>query len=142
MPPRKKTPTTFDGWLGKIIDDESETHGGRPAIASWIDVSEQSVNRRARGEVAYLAREVEIIASHIGVPTAELVERALRRYGGPEKLIAEYGPQAGMSDAPDTVDELAKKREEKDLGSDFDEDDYASAANHDVEHDQDEPEQP
>ena len=104
MPPRKKTPTTFDGWLGKIIDDESETHGGRPAIASWIDVSEQSVNRRARGEVAYLAREVEIIASHIGVPTAELVERALRRYGGTEKLIAEYGPQDAVSDVASTVD--------------------------------------
>lgn len=106
MPPRKKTLTTFDEWLGKIIDDESETHGGRPAIASWIDVSEQSVNRRARGEVAYLAREVEIIASHIGVPTAELVERALRRYGGTEKLIAEYGPQGTVSDVASTVDAI------------------------------------
>ena len=103
MPLRKKNPTTFDGWLGKIIDDESETHGGRPAIASWIGVSEQSVNRRARGEVAYLAREVEIIALRLGVPMAEIVGRALTRYGGMEKLLAEYAVSEPAPTVEDNV---------------------------------------
>lgn len=92
MPPRKTTPTTFDGWLGKIIDDETSTHGGRPAVAAWIGVSEQSVNRRARGEVPYLAREVEIIGERAGFEVGEVVERALKKYGGMPKLLAEYDP--------------------------------------------------
>ena len=51
MPPRKKTPVTFDQWLGHVIDNEARARGGRAAIAGWIGTSEQSVNRRARGEV-------------------------------------------------------------------------------------------
>lgn len=90
MPP-KKQPVTFDAWLGKVIDDETVTRGGRAAVAAWIGVSEQSVNRRARGEVPYFAREVEIISHRVGVSTAEMVARALRGYGGMDKLIAEYG---------------------------------------------------
>lgn len=101
MPPRKKNPVTFDEWLGKIVDDETSTHGGRPAVARWLGASEQSVNRRARGEVAYLAREVEIIASRVGVSTAEIVSRALRGYGGIEKLLAEYA----VSEAEPTVED-------------------------------------
>lgn len=101
---KKIQPVSFDSWLGKVLDDEAAPHGGRPAIAEWIGVSEQSVNRRARGEVAYLAREVEIVAARIGVPTAELVERALARYGGMEKLLAEYGPKGdSMSDGAPIV---------------------------------------
>ena len=103
MSPRKKTPTTFDGWLGKIIDDESAPHGGRPAIASWIGASDQSVNRRARGEVAYLAREVEIIALRLGVPMAEIVDRALTRYGGMGKLLAEYAVSEPTPTVEDNV---------------------------------------
>ena len=102
MPPRKKNPTTFDGWLGRIIDNETDTEGGRAMVARWIGVSEQSVNRRARGEVPYLAREVEIIAAHIPPSAAELVERALRSYGGMAKLLAEY--ETVVSDDTDTVD--------------------------------------
>jgi len=101
MPPRKKNPVTFDEWLGKTIDDETSTHGGRAAVARWIGASEQSVNRRARGEVAYLAREVEIIANRIDIPTAELVSRALRGFGGIEKLLREYA----MSEAEPTVED-------------------------------------
>ena len=93
MPKKKKQPATFDGWLGKVIDDETETTG-RATVAEWIGVSEQSVNRRARGEVPYLAREVEIIAEKINIPTAELVGHALRRFGGIDKLLAEYGPKS------------------------------------------------
>ncbi len=106
MPPRKTTPTTFDGWLGKLIDDETSTLGGRPVVAGWIGVSEQSVNRRARGEVPYLAREVQIIAARAGFEVSDLVTRALTKYGGPngiEKLIAAYGPK--VSEAPDTVND-------------------------------------
>ena len=104
MPPRKKNPVTFDEWLGRIIDDETSTSGGRAAVASWIGASEQSVNRRARGEVAYLAREVQIIAARAGFDVDEIVNRALAKYGAGEdgmaKLIAEYA-----SDAPPTVED-------------------------------------
>lgn len=100
---KKIQPVSFDSWLGKVIDDEAAPHGGRAAIAEWIGVSEQSVNRRARGEVPYLAREVELVAQHIDVPTAELVERALARFGGIEKLIAEYGPNDPMSEVAPIV---------------------------------------
>ena len=103
MPPRKKNPVTFDEWLGKTIDDETSTHGGRAAVARWIGASEQSVNRRARGEVAYLAREVEIIANHIDIPTAELVSRALRSFGGIEKLLRAYAVSEAEPTVEDTI---------------------------------------
>ena len=95
MPPRKKTPVTFDQWLGHVIDNEARARGGRAAIAGWIGTSEQSVNRRARGEVPYLAREVEIIAERVGTPTATIVGEALRKYGGIGKLISEYEVSEG-----------------------------------------------
>ncbi|WP_336631794.1 MULTISPECIES: hypothetical protein [unclassified Microbacterium] len=101
MPPRKKNPVTFDEWLGKTIDDETNTRGGRVAVARWIGASPQSVNRRAQGKVPYLAREVEIIAGRIGIPTAELISRALRGYGGIEKLLTVYG----VSEAEPTVED-------------------------------------
>lgn len=141
--PKKKMPVSFDSWLGKVIDDETETHGGRRAIAAWIGVAEQSVNRRARGEVPYLAREVEIIASKVGVPTREIVDRALRGYGGMEKLVAEHGRMSAPSTTVD--DELARKRAKKDgkfLGEDFDESQVRRAANVDKEHERDEPSPP
>ena len=105
MPRKKQQPVTFDGWLGKVIDDETAAVG-RAVVAGWIGVSEQSVNRRARGEVPYLAREVEIIAKRVNVPTAELVDHALRRFGGIEKLLAEFAPtsdDAGNVTAADNV---------------------------------------
>ena len=98
MARKKNTPTTFDAWLGKVIDDEASTHGGRAAVARWIGVSEQSVNRRSRGEVPYLAREVEIVAEMTGVPTAELVGTALRRYGGIGRLLSEVAPTVSGED--------------------------------------------
>lgn len=87
--PKRKTPVTFDEWLGKVIDDETGPSGGRPAVAQWVGISEQSVNRRARGDVPYLVREVEVIAHRLGIETHELVDRALARFGGIEKLVAE-----------------------------------------------------
>ena len=36
MPPRKKTPVTFDQWLGHVIDNEARARVGRAAIAGWI----------------------------------------------------------------------------------------------------------
>ncbi len=92
--PKKKTPVTFDAWLGKIVDDETAAMGGRAAVASWIGASEQTVNRRGRGEAPYLAREITIVSEKTGVPAAELVQRALRGYGGIEKLIEEYAPKS------------------------------------------------
>lgn len=94
---KKTQPASFDSWLGKVIDDETAPHGGRAAVARWIGVSEQSVNRRARGEVAYLAREVKIIAHKIDVPASELVDRALARFGGIAKLLAEYAPMSDVA---------------------------------------------
>ena len=36
MPPRKKTPVTFDQWLGHVIDNEARARGGRAAIGAWV----------------------------------------------------------------------------------------------------------
>ena len=115
MPPRKN-PTSFDGWLGRIIDNETETHGGRPQVAAWLGISEQSVNRRARGESPYLAREVEVIAAKLNVPAHEIVGTAIKKYGGISKLLAEFGsidlragdmaPEPGVSDDAGTVDPI------------------------------------
>lgn len=119
MPPRKKNPVTFDEWLGKIIDDDTRTLGGRAAVASWIGVSEQSVNRRARGEVPYLAREVEIIAKRIPeTTTADLVQRALRMYGGIEKLLDEYAVSEAEPTVEDNVTYIGRVQPERQAADD------------------------
>lgn len=139
--PKQIKPVTFDAWLGKVIDDEARPHGGREAIASWIDVSEQSVNRRCQGKVPFLAREVELIAAHVHTDAAELVERALKKYGGIEKLIAEYA----VSEPVPTVDDLQRKRSEKNASENMGEQIdrlEPMAANHDPEHEHDQPLEP
>ena len=35
MPPRKKTPVTFDQWLGHVIDNEWNTDRGTRSVVVW-----------------------------------------------------------------------------------------------------------
>lgn len=138
--PAKKI-SQFDVKLGSVVAARRLKRGKmtQQELSDMSGVPLSNLQRREDGKNEFTVSEMERIAKALSTTPLSLVKEALDDYGGIDKLIAEY---VAVSDAPDTVDELAKKREEKDLGSDFDEDDYASAANHDVEHDQDEPEQP
>lgn len=134
--PKKKQPQTFDAWLGKVIDDEADARGGRVALAEWTGLSEQSINRRARGEVSYTVKELETIAARLGIPSGELVERALARFGGMEKLLAEHVSEAPVSlEAHRTRRTPAEMTEEEMEG-------LSNAANTDPDIDRDEPELP
>lgn len=46
------------------------------ALAGDLDVPERPLRRRLRGEVPWSVGEVAAIATHLGLPLAELIERA------------------------------------------------------------------
>lgn len=135
--PKKKLPQTFDAWLGKVIDDEAVAHGGRATLATWLGVSEQTINRRARGEVSYTVKDVHTIAAHLGIPASEIVERALSRYGGLDKLLAE-----SVSDLPPSLEAHRAKKKTPAEMTEEELEGLSNAANTDPEHEADEPELP
>lgn len=137
--PKKTTPRTFDGWLGRAIDHEADPVGGRSAIAEWTGLSLQSVNRRGRGEIPYTVRELRLIVSALqrlrpereDISVEGIVGDALKEYGGVQRLESEVHvkPDSGRlkvsvaspSVAPGNVVELSKRRKPREGAVDFEE---------------------
>lgn len=128
----------FDRKLGAAIKNRrTDPDYGMPQtrLAALTGIPLSNLQRREDGVNEVTVSELERIAHHLQTTPAALVEDALARYGGMEKLLAEYA----TSEPAPTVDDLATRREEKFLGSDFDEKRFKSAAVRDAELDGDEP---
>lgn len=153
--PAPKEPTTFDGHLGSLIADSARRKGGRQFIADLIGVSVKTVNRRALGDGSYTVKELQIIADALNMKPIELVERALRDYGGGtveegvSKLIASEGHHV-VSDPPASFEEHKRNRHSAPAGKrpsemteeELDAFEGEQAANRDPELGYDEPELP
>lgn len=142
-PPKKIS--EFDRKLGAAIkhrrvDPDIDLTQAQLAAASGVPLS--NLQRREDGINEVTVSELERIAAALDTTSAAIVEDALKRYGGLDKLIAEFAP---VSDPARNVTDLAAKKLAKDkamMGDDLDEEQERSAANHDSENDQPEPEAP
>ena len=148
MPPRKKmVPTTFDQHLANVVESKrSKANLTVEELGAMAGIRYQTLRRRLSGS-PFTVNELERVAKAVKVPAGEIVEEALRDYGGIEKLLREYGPPEGppMSGVRPNLKPLpphgaVEGDEEDELLGDGEE--YPSAANFDPEHDQDEPAHP
>ena len=143
---RQKKKSEFDRELGDAIrhrrvDRQVKLTQKQLAKATGIPLS--NLQRREEGENEVTVSELERIAFFLKTTPAALVETALSRYGGIDKLIQEHGP---VSEPSPTVDDtFAKKRaakESKLTGGQWDEGSERSAAVVDEENLHSEPEAP
>ncbi len=97
MPRKPKRISDFDRKLGAVIEhrrldpDHAMT---QKELSEATDIPLSNLQRREAGINEVTVSELERIAYHLGTTPAEMVKDALRRYGGIEKLIAEYAPKS------------------------------------------------
>lgn len=142
MPPVKK-PQTFDEHVGSVVGGLARSHGGRPYLATLLGWSMQTVHRRVSGSHGFTVKELQVIAPAINSTPEEIVDQALRNFGGGSKdeglrkLIAEERV-ALVSEPPVSLDAQRKKKTPADMTDDELEAER-NAASTDPEHLEDEP---
>lgn len=91
MPPRKKKkPTTFDEFLGRVIESKrvkAEMTVEELAEASGVGYS--TLRRRLDG-AGFTVLEFERVAHAVNSPARLLVEEALADFGGMDKLLNDH----------------------------------------------------
>lgn len=96
-----KTISEFDICLGLVVKSKRVKAGlTRAAMAEMTGIPEANLKRREEGRNEITSSELYRIADIVDVPANELVEEALKDYGGMEKLLAEH---TSVSDDADTV---------------------------------------
>lgn len=83
--PAPKKPETFDEHVGSVVGGLAHAHGGRPFLVSLLDWSAQTVNRRISGSNGFTVKELQIVALELNSTSEEIVDQALRNYGGGSK---------------------------------------------------------
>lgn len=136
----KKT-SDFDVRLGNVIRAKrTKIRMSQTELAEASGIAMSNLQRRESGKIEITVSEIKRIAEALGVPAHELVDEALKDFGGMEKLIAEH---VGMSEAPVSLEaHREKKKSVADMTVDEIESMQTKAATHNVELDQDEPEAP
>lgn len=129
----------FDICLGRVVKSKRVKAGlTRTTLYAATGIPEANIKRREEGRNEITTSELYRIAHAVGVMADELVEEALKDYGGMDKLLAEH-----MSEASSTIpNDLQRKRADKEarfMGEGFDEEQGAIAANLDAENEEDEP---
>lgn len=134
MPKKKKAPQTFNEFLGAEIKSRLDKRGqGYDDLVDNLQWSVSTVGRKMRGETGLTVNELLEISGYLNVPSSEIVEVALRDFGGMGKL---------MSVPADISDDISVKRRQKDAESmttERLEGDVLNAATRDFEMDSDEP---
>lgn len=105
MPPRKKTKNalTFDGHVGLVVDSKRiKREMTVEELADAAGIGYTTLRRRLAG-AAFTVLELERVAVAVRTPASEIVEEALRDYGGMEKLLTDTRVEGSMSDAGSTV---------------------------------------
>lgn len=91
MSRQPKIISEFDVRLGAVVKSKrvkaSET---RASMSVKTGIPEANLKRREQGDNEITVSELERIGRVVGVPPAEMVEEALKDYGGLEKLLAEH----------------------------------------------------
>lgn len=97
-------------------------------VAARADMSVVTLQKKLKGKAPITATDLVVLSEAIGVDPREVLDQAMK----------------DVSEASHNVNDLSKKRAERDrfTGEGFDEDGHERAANHDPEHELDEPEAP
>lgn len=139
MPRQPKKISDFDVRLGNVIRAKrTKMRMSQNELADASGIAMSNLQRRENGKIEITVSEIKRIAEALGVPAHELVDEALKDYGGIDKLIDEH---IGVSDVPISLDDHRKRRTPADMTEEEWEGER-SAANTDPEIGLDEPEQP
>lgn len=97
-------------------------------VAARADMSVVTLQKKLKGNAPITATDLVVLSEAIGVDPREVLDQALKE----------------LSEASNNLSDLSQKRAERDgvLGENFDENDHQRAANHDPEHEFDEPAAP
>lgn len=117
MPKKRKPSETFDEFLGDAV--ESAMNGARltqAELADLVGMPLSNLGRSIRGSRPLSVSEFERLVGAINAaevearmtitPRHSLVDAALAKFGGIEKLLTEYRPHDQMSDTTATVEPL------------------------------------
>lgn len=101
MPKKRKPAETFDEHVGdaveRVMNDARLT---QVELAALAGMPMTNLGRSIRGTRPLTVNEFERLAGVMNVPADVILESALTKFGGIEKLINENQPK---SEAPDTV---------------------------------------
>lgn len=102
MSRQPKIISNFDVRLGAVVKSKrvkaSET---RASMSAKTGIPEANLKRREEGRNEITVSELERIGGVVGVPPAEMVEEALKDYGGLDKLLAEHVARQQAPVAPE-----------------------------------------
>ena len=101
MPKKRKPAETFDEHVGdaieRVMNDARLTQAELAALAGMPSTN---LGRSIRGTRPLTVNEFERLAGVMDTPAHEILDVALAKFGGMQKLIDEYMPE---SEAPDNV---------------------------------------
>lgn len=105
MPKQRKPPTNFDGHVGNVVDSIARLKNMRQEdLAQSAAIPPSNLGKSIRGVRSFSIKEITRISDVLKTPASEIVDAALKEYGGGDrdrgmrKLI--------MSDAPPNVTDL------------------------------------
>jgi transcriptional regulator with XRE-family HTH domain len=89
MPKKRSAPVTFSQHLGAEIEARfGKKSMGQEEIALCAGWSTSTVGRKIRGESPLLVSELLALAEYLNVPSSEIVDQALKDFGGIDKLLS------------------------------------------------------
>lgn len=81
----------FDVCLGKVVKSKRvKANHTRASLSSAAGIPEANLKRREEGKNEITVSELERIAEVVNVTALEMVEEALKDYGGLQKLMDEF----------------------------------------------------
>lgn len=101
MPKKRKPAETFDEHVGDAIERVmNDARLTQVELAALAGMPMTNLGRSIRGTRPLTVNEFERLAGVMNVPADVILESALTKFGGIEKLIHEHRP---TSEAPDSV---------------------------------------
>lgn len=101
MPKKRKPAETFDEHVGDAIESVmNEARLTQADLAAQAGMPMTNLGRSIRGTRPFSVNEFERLAGVMDVPAHRILDTALEKFGGIEKLIDQHRP---TSEAPRTV---------------------------------------
>lgn len=124
MPKKRKPADTFDEHVGDAIESVmNEARLTQADLAAQAGMPMTNLGRSIRGTRPLTVNEFERLAGVVEVPAHEILDTALAKFGGIEKLLDEHRPKSEASAtvaAEDNVTYLGRVKPPLDAAADDD----------------------